>query len=401
MSAVSARTRPAIRSPWAHVAQAAAALAAAMGVGRFAYTPILPLMTERAGLTAQAGANLATANYAGYLVGALAGTLAPGMVRAPAVHRGSLVLLVATLAAMPVTHSVPIWLVLRLLAGVASAVVFVVAVGSLLGHLRDQPPHLPGWGFSGVGAGIALSGLLVLILRSVADWRAAWWASAGLAAVLAAGAWTLRPEPPPVRPAAAEPAPRTRRWFSALFVGYTLEGVGYIIAGTFLVAAIGQRSSGWAGSGAWILVGLAAVPSPVLWARLGHRWSRPGLLLAALLVQAAGIALPGLANGVAIALIGAFLFGATFLGVSTIALATGAHLRFPRSVALLTAGYSAGQILGPLVVTPLLRHGYQQALVLSAVIVLAAAAAAAVLRIGFPHRIPTARECDRPALSGP
>jgi MFS family permease len=79
------------------------------------------------------------------------------------------------------------------------------------------------------------------------------------------------------------------------------------------------------------------------------------------------------------------LFGATFIGVSTLALATGAELRFPRSVALLTAGYSVGQILGPLTVAPLLHQGYRPALLLAAAVVLAAAAAAAVLRIGFPH----------------
>jgi hypothetical protein len=140
-----------------------------------------------------------------------------------------------------------------------------------------------------------------------------------------------------------------------LFASYTLEGIGYIIAGTFLVAAIEQSSPGWIGSGAWVLVGLAAAPSSALWAWLGRRCSRPDLLLTALVVQAVGIALPAEAGGVAAALIAAFLFGATFLGVATIVLAAGAHLQFPRSVALLTAGYSAGQILGPLVVTPLLR----------------------------------------------
>jgi MFS family permease len=172
-----------------------------------------------------------------------------------------------------------------------------------------------------------------------------------------------------------------------LLAGYTLEGVGYIVAGTFLVAAIEQSSPGWAGSGAWVLVGLAAVPSSALWAWLGRHRSRPDLLCAALVIQAVGIALPALIGGVTAALISAFLFGATFLGVSTIALATGAHLRFPRSVALLTAGYSVGQILGPLVVTPLLHHGYHQALLLAAAVVLAAAVAAALLRIGFPHRM--------------
>ncbi|MCO6011005.1 YbfB/YjiJ family MFS transporter [Actinoallomurus purpureus] len=382
------------RSPWIHVAQAGAALAAGMGVGRFVYTPILPLMHAQAGLSAGAGADLATANYIGYLAGALAGIFLPRLTRSPVVLRGSLLALTATLAAMPLTRTTTVWLALRLFAGVASALIFVIAVGSLLSRLREHPAHLPGWAVGGVGAGIALSGLLVLVLRPAADWRAAWWASAGLAALLAAASWNLRPEPAP-EPETREPSPgeqakgpRTHRWFTALFVSYTLEGIGYIIAGTFLVAAIEQSSPGWIGSGAWVLVGLAAVPSCALWAWSGRRWSRPGLLLTALAVQAIGIALPALLNGVASALISAFLFGATFLGVSTIALAAGAHLRIPRSVALLTAGYSIGQILGPLAVAPLLHHGYHQALILAAVVVLTAAAAAAVLRVGFPHRMP-------------
>ncbi|MBB2935559.1 hypothetical protein FHX82_002613 [Amycolatopsis bartoniae] len=371
--------RTLIRTDFRHAAQGAAALAAGMGVGRFVYTPILPLMTAQAGLGASAGASLATANYVGNLAGALVGMLAPRLGRSVVLHRAALVLLVVTLAAMPCTTSVTGWFVLRLLAGAASGVVFVFAVNSVLGHLRG---HLPGWSFSGVGAGIALSGIVVLVVRELGNWRAAWWAAAVLGAALAAAAWRLPPAAESV--VAALDRPRTHRWFSTLFVSYTLEGVGYIIAGTFLVAAIGH---GWLGGAAWILAGLAAVPSSVGWAWLGKRWTRPGLLLTALLVQAVGIALPALWGGVAAALVAACLFGATFLGVSNLALGTGTHLRFPRSVALLTAGYSAGQILGPLLAAPLLRHGYQPALVLGAVIVLAAAVAAAFLRVGFPHRM--------------
>jgi MFS family permease len=390
-----------------------------MGVGRFVYTPILPLMHAQAGLSAGAGANLATANYVGYLGGALAGILAPALVRSPALLRTSLIVLTGSLAAMPATHITGVWIALRLLAGVTSALIFVIAVNSLLSHLREYPPHLPGWAFGGVGAGIALSGLLVLVLGSVADWRAAWWASAALAAVLAVASWNLRPEASPAATAATaataapaatadsgtaavgtaevgtaavgRPKTPTHRWFTALFASYTLEGIGYIVAGTFLVAAIEQSSPGRLGSGAWVLVGLAAVPSSALWAWLGRRWSRPDLLVAALVVQAVGIALPALIGGVTAALVSAVLFGATFIGVSTLALATGVHLQFPRSVALLTAGYSVGQILGPLVVAPLLHHGYHQALILAAVVVLAAAAAAAVLRIGFPHHMVVVR----------
>jgi len=385
-----AASRRAPDSPWGQVLQAAAALAASMGVGRFVYTPILPLMRAAAGLSTSAGASLATANYAGYLIGALAGIVFPALVRCRAVLRGSLILLIATLAAMPLTHAVAAWWVLRLLAGAASALVFVIAVSSLLSNLRGQPAHLPGWGFGGVGAGIALSGVLILILRSVGDWRSAWWASAVLAAVLAAGSWTLHPARPAGLTGAARSVrgPRTLRWFSALFVSYTLEGVGYIIAGTFLVAAIEQTSPGWVGSAAWVLVGLAAAPSAVACAWLGRRWSRPDLLLAALLVQAVAMALPAIAGDAAVALISAALFGATFLGIAVTTLATGAHLRFRHSVVVLTLGYAVGQIFGPLVVTPLLHHGYHQALLLAAVVALAAAAAAGVLRIGYPHHLP-------------
>ncbi|MEV8092240.1 YbfB/YjiJ family MFS transporter [Streptomyces nigra] len=366
-----------------------------MGVGRFVYTPILPLMHAQAGLSAGAGADLATVNYMGYLVGALAGTFAPRLVRSSAVLRGCLLALVMSLGGMALTHSTVVWLLLRLVAGGFSAMIFVIAASSLLSHLRDHPAHLPGWAFGGVGAGIALSGLLVLVLRSIGTWQTAWWASAALAAVLTLAAWGLRPEPATVRSPAPKPGsraggPRTHRWFSALFVSYTLEGVGYIIAGTFLVAAINQTSPGWIGSGAWVLVGLAAIPSAALWAGLGRRWSRPDLLLAALGVQAVGIALPALVGGVAAALISAVLFGSTFIGVSTLALGAGAHLRFPRAVALLTAGYSVGQILGPLIASPLLRHGYHQALLLAALVVLAAALTAFLLRVGFPHTVPEA-----------
>ncbi|MEU3410301.1 YbfB/YjiJ family MFS transporter [Streptomyces sp. NPDC006658] len=376
-----------------------------MGIGRFVYTPILPLMHAQAGLSAGAGAHLATANYGGYLAGALAGTLLPRLVRSAAVLRGCLLALVASLAAMPLTHDTTAWLLLRLGAGAFSALIFVIAASSLLVRLQDQPAHLQGWAFGGVGAGIALSGLLVLMLRSAGTWQAAWWASAALAALLVPVSWGLRPGPDSPDPSAPSvprvrtPKPRTHRWFSALLVSYTLEGIGYIIAGTFLVAAIEQSSPGWFGSGAWVLVGLAAVPSSALWAALGRRWSRPGLLLAALCVQAVGIALPALTGGVAAALISAVLFGATFIGVSTLALGTGSHLRFPRAVALLTAGYSAGQILGPLLAAPLLHHGYRQALILAAATVLAAALAALVLRVGFPHHMPRAEHPVRRPVS--
>jgi hypothetical protein len=262
----------------------------------------------------------------------------------------------------------------------------MVAASALLTGLRARSEHLVGHGFGGVGAGIAASGVLVLVLRH-GTWQDSWRSAAVLGAVLSVAAWPLRPSATDDAGTGRGPGPAGRRWFMSLLLAYTLEGVGYIIAGTFLVAAIDQTASTTLGSSAWIIVGVAAVPSAALWAGLSRVWSRPTLLAVALGAQAVGIALPALVGGTTAALASAVLFGATFLGVATVALATGAHLRTPRAVAILTTGYSVGQIAGPVLVTPMLHHSYQPALLAGAAIVAVAAVAALVLRHRFPHHL--------------
>lgn len=345
------------------VIRTTAALAAAMGIGRFVYTPILPLMTAQAGLGPHAAGHIATANYAGYLAGAVAAALSPRIARSHRVFQACLVAVTLSLLCMPLTVAVPGWLMLRAVAGVGSALAFVIAVNALL----DSSPRHSGWGFSGVGIGIALSAALVLALPIGTDWRVSWWAAGGLAGALTVLVWRL-PSPSAPAPAAAPAGKASRGQFGLLFAGYTLEGVGYIVAGTFLVAAVAQHSPGRLGGAAWLVVGLAVIPSAMLWDRLSERFSRPALLTVALMLQAGGIAL-ACASGAVAALVGAVLFGGTFIGVSTLALAEGRVLGVPAAVALLTAGYSAGQIAGPLLVTPLLDNGFHHALMAGAIVV--------------------------------
>ncbi|MGU3500765.1 YbfB/YjiJ family MFS transporter [Mycobacterium sp. C31M] len=180
--------------------------------------------------------------------------------------------------------------------------------------------------------------------------------------------------------------------FGLLFGGYTLEGIGYIVAGTFLVAALAQQSPGRLGGAAWLVVGLAVIPSAATWDRATAAWSRPALLTVALLLQAVGIA-PACTGSTAAALLGAILFGGTFIGVSTLALAEGRMLGLPGAVAVLTAGYSVGQIIGPMMVIPLLHIGFRSALAAGAVTVLLAAVACAAIwvldRQPHPGRVDT------------
>jgi len=163
------------------------------------------------------------------------------------------------------------------------------------------------------------------------------------------------------------------RSFVALAISYFLEGAGYIIAGPFLVAAVTATGPAWLSGSVWTIVGVAALPSCAGWLWLSGYVSRPMLLTGALLLQAAGIAVPAVFSTAPAALIAAVLFGGTFVRVTTLSLATGRHLRVPRAVAILTAGYGVGQVLGPVVIAPTLDGGYHLALLVGAGLVLLAA----------------------------
>lgn len=378
-----------VTPPLRLAARAAALFAASVGIGRFVYTPILPHMISQAGLSREGGALIATSNYLGYLVGAVSGFLVPSLIHSRAAARVCLVILVATLAAMPLTSDPHGWVALRFLAGLTSAALFLFAVNATASGLAGYPRPLTGWAFGGVGAGIVLSGLVVVFVSSVASWRFAWWAAAVLTVGLSLAAWTIPRGHPELPGGESNASFAARRQFAFLLISYSLEGLGYIIAGTFLVSAISEELPAQIAGGAWIVVGLAAAPSAALWRRWGSCRSPTTLLIVALAAQAVGIGLFPLLGGIPVAYASAVLFGATFVGISTLSLAIGTQLRFPRSVALLTAGYSLGQIAGPLVVAPLLKSGYMGSLFAATAIVAAAALAAIAVQMSRPRPFPS------------
>ncbi len=158
----------------------AGGLVAAMGVGRFAFTPLLPVMQADHALTSSGGALVATANYAGYLAGAAALAVWP-RVNTSLHLRAWAVLLIGSEALMAVASGVGAFSALRFVAGVASAVVFVGCISTVSAARRHGASTAVT--FSGVGIGIALSGAVVAAIGSRLGWQDLWLVSAALTAV--------------------------------------------------------------------------------------------------------------------------------------------------------------------------------------------------------------------------
>ncbi len=346
--------RPHEHSALAIVLIGLAALASAMGVGRFAFTPLFPLMQAHAGLSLSQGAWLAGANYVGYLVGALACSVAPPAPRSAA--RVGLVAVALFTLAMGITGDNAAWLALRFAAGVASAYVLVGVSAWALPALGERGRAAwSGWVFSGVGAGIGAAGLAGLV-AGVGGYEPArvWLLLGAMSAAVAAIAWLLLQANSPVEASSARQAgpPGAREW--RLVLCYAGLGFGYIIPATFLPAMARALIDdpaifGWI----WPVFGAMAAASTVIVALCFQRATAREVWAASLLVMAAGVLAPVLFPGVWTLLVAAVCVGGTFM-VATMAgmqearrlAGTGA----PRLMATMTAAFALGQLAGPIVV---------------------------------------------------
>jgi len=365
--------------------QAALAFAASMGVARFVFTPIIPLMEAQAGITPQESGILANANNFGYLVGAVAGIVMPAIGRTRLSLRVSGIALTLSIFAMPLWVSMPICVSARAIAGVAIAIVFMVAANWMLDKLSQSKSHLIGWAYGGIGGGIAASGLLVSVAGTFGDWKSAWYLSGIVVAILVLCSWNVGTVQSQIEVATSNlPTKKSGPWFTLLTVSYFFQGAGYIVAGTFLVAAVASSGPEWLGNGVWTVVGITSIPSCAFWAWLSSRYSKPALMAVAMTLQAIGIALPAFSTSTTAAILSAILFGSTFVGVVTLALGTGRELGVLRATAVLTTVNSIGQVIGVLVVTPLLADGYRNSLYVGSLFVLIAALCSALMRIRFP-----------------
>ena len=352
----------------------------AMGIGRFSFTPILPLMQRDLGMSNSVAGWLAGLNYLGYLAGAVLCSVVPRLIRSRYVAANSLVFSIATTTAMGLTVSVFWWGTLRFMSGIVSAMLFIIVsaeIGEAL--VRRGYGHWIGALYGGVGAGIALSGLTVPWLDQVGHWNGAWTGMGALAGILAVvGLVITRGKIDAPRIDTHRPPPKkgmNNLW--PLAMAYFFEGLGYIVTATFIVAIVAATPSLEAYAAyCWVAVGLAAMPSTVLWPLIARRIGNKKSLMAAYVIQASGIFVSMHADSFIEIMFAAITFGGTFMGIVALTLAEG-NVRMAhdgrRAAAILTASFSAGQILGPIVAGFLadMKDGFTLPLLLASTCVMA------------------------------
>ena len=395
-------------------------LAVAMGIGRFAFTPLLPMMLAD-GVVDLAGASwLASANYLGYLLGALLCTLQPWLWRRfpglPALSSPALVragLAATCLLTLGMALQLPaLWPLLRFAAGVASAIVFIFTSGWCLAQLAQRDATaLGGLVYTGPGGGIVVSGLVAGLLVNWHRSAATGWLLFGLmASVLSALVWPVFsrgeariPSPGPVAPAVPAGVIGNRAEMALLALAYGMAGFGYIITATFLPVIARQALPGSAWLDLfWPVFGVGVILGALLSMRIRFSGDLRYLLAACYVLQSAGVAASTFSPTLTGFAVGSVLLGLPFTTITFFAMQEARRLR-PGSahafMGLLTMLYGTGQIAGPPLAAVLIARSATpaQGFTLSLEIAAGALVLGALLYLELARRYPLAK----PAVSRP
>jgi MFS family permease len=336
------------------------ALAVAMGIGRFAFTPVLPMMRHEGALSITGAAWLASANYAGYLAGALLALLLS--IPTNRGIRWGLVIICLGTSAMGFVQTISGWMALRVVTGIGSAWVLIFVSAWCLDHLKHVGrPVLSGAVFAGVGAGILLTGLLCLAFMKAKMTSTQSWVGLGSLAILSTALiWPVTR----AIPKSEGKRPSLRRWnleASRLILCYGAFGFSYIIPATFLPAMAQRIVSdpgvfGWM----WPAFGAAALASTLFAAGMSKRMGNRQLWIASQLLMAVGVALPALWHHLLSIVVAALLVGGTFMVISMVAMQEARQVAGGDPTPLISAMttcFAIGQVIGPLLASKLPHLG--------------------------------------------
>ena len=327
-----------------------------LGVARFAYTPLLPLMQQQAGLgVAQAGW-LAAINYAGYLSGALIASQISSLVLKDRLYRIGMVLAILSTLVMALTTNVWIWALSRYVAGLTSSAGMLLGTGLILNWLiRHHHRSELGIHFAGIGLGIAGCSAAVMLMHPALDWREQWWAFTAMGCVLLypALAWLPPPDQTGLTASGQKMVdkPPSALYLRIFMAAYFCAGFGYVVSATFIVAIVNQLP-GLAGRGnlAFLAIGLGAAPACINWDFIARRTGDLNALILAAVLQIVGILLPVMVGGFIPTLLGALLFGGTFIGMVSLVLSMAGRYyptRPAKMMGKMTLSYGVAQIIGP------------------------------------------------------
>jgi predicted MFS family arabinose efflux permease len=351
-------------SPPAHPARLILILSLAptvgLGIGRFAYSLVLPDMRDALQWSYSAAGFMNTVNAAGYLAGALiASKLIKRFGLIAAVRWGTLACVVS-LALCALSGSFIVLSFARLLAGLGAASGFIGGAALAATVAQSRPARanfLLSLFYAGPGLGILSSGLIApftLQAFGPGSWWIVWWA---LTLLSIAMTLPLLLTPIDTKAGIADAAPATFAVGPVLIylAGYFLFGAGYIAYMTFMIAYVRDGGGGAAAQSAfWCLIGLSAFVTPWLWRRV-LAMDRGGVTTAIILgVNAIGAALPLFGHSPALLAISALVFGVSFFALVG---STTAFVRFnypptawPTAIAAMTIAFGIGQTLGPIAV---------------------------------------------------
>ncbi|MBF0381199.1 MAG: YbfB/YjiJ family MFS transporter [Magnetococcales bacterium] len=351
-----------------------------MGVARFAYTPLLPAMLSD-GLNLDGAGMIASLNYVGYLVGAVLSITVSSVLAQKWMFRIGMILCLLTTFLMAWGDSIVIWSAVRFFAGLGSAITMIVGSAIVLKLLvkHNEAKKVP-IQFAGVGLGIAVSGAVAMLLVFDGDWRLGW-ISLGLFSLIVTpyAMWVIEHnsvETSSINNTNSNVNNKLPMFVWFLCAAYFCEGIGYVVSGTFLPTII-EKIPGLQGTGysIWIVVGLAAAPSCLFWAKMAHKLGDVEAIMVALLVQAVGVIIPVFADSAFLNILGAFLYGGTFLGIVSMTLSFGGRLGSAnpaQTMGILTVAFGVGQVIGPIYATALTnwQNSYDAALIVTVAIIL-------------------------------
>ena len=340
------------------------ALIIGVGVARFVFTSLLPPMLENY-LTISFAGVLASINYVGYLAGSIFAVFIKDINTKVKFFRFGMFLAVITTLMLGITTSDTIWVISRVLAGFGAAMALVVGSAIVMNKLNIQnKTKAMGIHFSGIGFSILVSDLIVrLVFYFNGTWQLSWIVLAIFAFVMSFYSMYILSYDNEVKQNSVKHH-IDKKLFSPfviiLIMAYFCEGVGMVVQGTFLPDIINSLEGleGF-GSFTWTLVGLAGIPSCIIWMMLAHKYGSVNIIILAMFLQVIGIMISALTNNIYLNLFSGILYGGTFIGLVALFMNLGGKLAGNNPVMLmgaLTTAYGIGQVAAPLYSVALIEH---------------------------------------------